>query len=330
MKVLLIKLLQTMSEEEFKQLLEQTLIDGDDNVSIHKIYSIIGNKIKKYEKLVYNFYKDNNDGLSLSITGCCYKSGYGVTLDYAKAKFYYEKAVELGNSYGFNDLGFIYRHGFGVTVDCAKAKFYYEKAAELGNSYGFNNLGCLYDNGYGVTVDYAKAKFYYEKAEELGNSYGFNNLGYLYQHGYGVTVDYTKAKFYYEKAAERDCSNGYCNLGYLYQHGYGVTKDHAKAKFYYEKAAELGDSSGFYNLGFIYEEEKNYDKMAINYTKAYRLGNDSAIKKINESPWILNLGDSLLKVEELGTRIKIRDKFALQQASVGKFDTFLALIQQFL
>jgi hypothetical protein len=70
--------------------------------------------------------------------------------------------------------------------------------------------------------------------------------------------------------------------------------------------------------------------MAINYTKAYRLGNKFAISRINKSPWILNLGDSLLKVEELGTRIELMKKFSLQQASVGKFDTILALIQQFL
>jgi TPR repeat protein len=330
MKVLLIKLLQTMSEEEFKQLLEQTLSDGDDNVSIHKIRSIIGNKIKKYEKLVYNFYKDNNDGLSLTFIGSCYQCGYGVTLDYANAKFYYEKAVELGNSHGYNGLGYLYHYGCGVTLDYTKAKFYYEKAAERDCSNGYCNLGYLYQHGYGVTVDYTKAKFYYEKAAERDCSNGYCNLGLLYNYGYGVTLDYAKAKFYYEKAAELGNAVGFNNLGYLYQHGHGVTVDYTKAKFYYEKVAERDCSNGYVHLGNLYEEEKNYDKMAINYTKAYRLDNEFAISRINESPWILNLGDALLKNEELGTRIKIRDKFALQQASVGKFDTILALIQQFL
>jgi TPR repeat protein len=103
-----------------------------------------------------------------------------------------------------------------------------------------------------------------------------------------------------------------------------------KSKYHYEKAAERGDSSGFYNLGKIYENEKEYNKMAINYMKAYRLGNGCAITKINESPWILNLGEALIKNEELEIRIRLRDKLALQEAGVGRRDLISALVQQFL
>jgi TPR repeat protein len=330
MKVLLIKLLQTMSDEEFKQLLEQTLIDGDNSASIHRIYSIINNKSKECENLVYNFYKNNNDGLSLASIGSCYCFGYGVTQDYTKAKFYYELAAEKDDSYGFNGLGYLYRNGRSVTLDYAKAKFYYEKAVEKDNPYGYSSLGALYQLGHGVTLDYSRAKFYYKLAAEKGNPSGYNNLGFLYRNGYGVTKDYTKAKFYYELAAEKNSSHGYNNLGSLYYHGYGVTLDYTKAKFYYEKAIEKGNPSGFYNLGLIYEEEKNRNKMAINYVKAYSLNNDSAITKINESPWILNLGEALLKVEELEIRIRLRDKLALQEAGVGRRDLISALVQQFL
>ena len=38
-------------------------------------------------------------------------------------------------------------YGYGVKKDYNKAKEYFEKSAELGNSIALNNLGDLYENG---------------------------------------------------------------------------------------------------------------------------------------------------------------------------------------
>jgi TPR repeat protein len=45
-----------------------------------------------------------------------------VTLDYAEAKRWYEKAVAAGNSQAMTNIGDFYRNGYGVTQDLAEAK----------------------------------------------------------------------------------------------------------------------------------------------------------------------------------------------------------------
>jgi TPR repeat protein len=137
---------------------------------------------------------------------------------------------------------------------------------------------------------------------------------------------------YFMKAVEMNYSDGFFQVAKFYQNGYGVAVDKVKAKFYYKKACVLNNSTAFYHLGCIYEDEKKYNKMAINYTKAYQLdANDEDISnKIAESPLVLNLGKALMKIEILETRIENQNKLALQEASVGKRDQIVALIQQFL
>jgi TPR repeat protein len=55
-----------------------------------------------------------------------------------------------------------------VAQDYAKAREWYEKAAEKGDTTAMVNLGLLYDNGRGVAQDYAKAREWYEKAADRG------------------------------------------------------------------------------------------------------------------------------------------------------------------
>ncbi|RMA97265.1 tetratricopeptide repeat protein [Hydrogenothermus marinus] len=69
----------------------------------------------------------------------------------------------IGKSCEF--LGQIYDEGLGVNKDYNKAKYYYEKACKLNESFGCNNLGYLYET---VNKDYNKAKYYYKKACNLG------------------------------------------------------------------------------------------------------------------------------------------------------------------
>ena len=64
----------------------------------------------------------------------------------------------------------------GVDQDYSKAKEYFLKAAEKGNSDALNNLGKMYDLGKGVEQNFAKAMEYYQKAAERGNPEAFYNI----------------------------------------------------------------------------------------------------------------------------------------------------------
>ncbi|MEI6596406.1 MAG: hypothetical protein WCO28_12650, partial [Bacteroidota bacterium] len=118
------------------------------------------------------------------------------------------------------------------TQDYTQAKFWYQKAADLGSTNGMINLGFLYDKGLGVTQDYTQAKFWYQKAADLGNSKAMVNLGIFYHLGRGVTQDYTQAKFWYQKAADLGDTSARTNLGKIYNIEKGVTKDHTQSKYF--------------------------------------------------------------------------------------------------
>jgi len=112
-------------------------------------------------------------------------------------------------------LGLLYESGQGVTRDHAKAREWYEKAANEGDTNAMTSLGLLYENGQGVTRDYAKAREWYEKAVAKGNTNAIVNLGLLYENGQGVTRDYAKAREWYEKAADKGDASAKAKLEQL-------------------------------------------------------------------------------------------------------------------
>ena len=106
---------------------------------------------------------------------------------------------------------------------------YCEKACNLNDGVGCNNLGELYDKGHGVKQDHQRAKNYYEKSCNLNDDgQGCAKLGELYE----SKQDYQQAKIYYEKSCHTDdeleygydpnLTSGCNNLGSLYKNGKGV------------------------------------------------------------------------------------------------------------
>ena len=67
-----------------------------------------------------------------------------------------------------NNLGDCYETGSYVEQDFAKARECYEKAVELGEMFGYASIGGLYENGHGVEKDLEKAAEYYQLALEKG------------------------------------------------------------------------------------------------------------------------------------------------------------------
>ncbi len=78
------------------------------------------------------------------------------------------KNAEQGNSEAQNKIGIMYYTGTGVTKDFGRAAYWFERAAEQGHANAQYNLGVMYDKGQGVAQNKKKAGYWYKKAAEKG------------------------------------------------------------------------------------------------------------------------------------------------------------------
>lgn len=86
---------------------------------------------KGIDKAVIAKLAENTDAQSLSFLGETYHFGYGVPVDYQRARQYYEKALALKSADAANHLARLYLNGEGVTKDSQKAQMYYEMERKL-------------------------------------------------------------------------------------------------------------------------------------------------------------------------------------------------------
>ncbi|GES87639.1 kinase-like domain-containing protein [Rhizophagus clarus] len=237
------------------------------------------NKKKAFE--LYQKAADLGNASGINNLGYCYQNGVGTGIDTKKAFELYQKAADLGNASGINSLGYCYNEGIGTNVNKNKAFELYRKAADLGNAFGINNLGYCYQNGIGININKKRAFELYQKAADLGNADGMNSLGFCYNEGVGTDVDKKKAFELYQRAADLENASGINNLGYCYQNGVGTDIDKKKAFELYQKATNLGNADGMSSLGFCYNEGVGTHidrKMAFElYQKAADLGNANGI-----------------------------------------------------
>ena len=100
-------------------------------------------------------------------------------------------------------LGSLYYNGDVVERNLEKAKYWFEKSAEQGDSDAQVSLGSMYLYGEGVEQDLEKARYWIEKSVEQGNSNAQCILGLLYWQYYEeekVDQDMEKAEYWREKA----------------------------------------------------------------------------------------------------------------------------------
>lgn len=92
--------------------------------------------ISYFERIV----NDSNDANALCNLGWHYTEGKGISQDYHKALYYYQKAADLGNKIACNNLGNCYEYDkLYVLFSQYKALKYYKKACDLGNQKGCEN-----------------------------------------------------------------------------------------------------------------------------------------------------------------------------------------------
>ena len=223
--------------------------------------------------------------------GCCYKNGYGVSVDLEKSNLFYKEVFEdykIRAEHGDAEyqwlLGRCFEFGRGVDKDDFKAVEWYKKSAEQGNTDGQWRLGNCYKLGHGIEKNEVKAIVWYRKSAEQGNAEGQWRLGLCYKLGQGIEMNYAKAIEWYRKSAEQGNAEGQWRLGLCYEDGEGVDKDYVKAVEWYRKSAEQGDSDGQWRLGLCYKLGQGIEK---NYVKAIEWYRKSAEQGDSDGQWRL-------------------------------------------
>ena len=164
-------------------------------------------------------------------------------------------------------LGWLYHYGKGVSQDFTKAKYWYDKAAKQGNRLALRGLGHLYKDGKGVVKDYDKAIAFFKEAAEKGDVNAMSNLGWMYMEGHGTAKNTNDAIFWYKKAVQEG-NNAYSMNG-LGNYYYNVEKNYSQAEKYYKDGCNLGNAWACSNLAGKYQYiDKNYDLAVKIYKQA--------------------------------------------------------------
>lgn len=130
-------------------------------------------------------------GLSFAIAwlGNCYKAGFGVQKDAAKAVQLYRRAIEADegkippvrsvhwSSPARLELADCYLTGRGVQQDPAEAILLLSREAELGCPAAMSSLATLYREGRHIAVDHGLAVRLFQQAAELGDTHGMFYCG---------------------------------------------------------------------------------------------------------------------------------------------------------
>lgn len=158
------------------------------------------------------------------------------------------KFAEQGDADSQFELGVRYANGDGVTQDYAKAAFWFEKAARQGHETAQYNIAQCYEKELGVVQNYSIAFRWYERAGEQGDIDAIANMALYYYLGQGIPKDYEKAVYYWEISANGGNSRACYNLGICHRDGTGVWKDLYEAEKWLLKAQELGHPKASHTL----------------------------------------------------------------------------------
>ena len=146
--------------------------------------------------------------------------------EYEKALEYFNKAIELNESAGYNGLAVCYEEGKGVEQNIQLANKYYLLSAEKGYPSAMRNIAVQYLNGNGVEKDPTVSVYWWKKAaNEHNDAIAMFNLGYACAKGIGTNQDYNQAFYWYEKAGHLDNKDALNNLGFMYYNAVGVQED---------------------------------------------------------------------------------------------------------
>ena len=256
--------------------------------ALGRLYQDLGDKKNAFKYFTLAAEKNLSDGQRN--LGLCYHDGIGVEIDYAKARYWLEKAIDNGCHAAYGNLGYMYEMGYGCEQDDKKAFDLYYNGAMLGEAYEQNKVGWFYENAMGVDKDLKQALKWYTKSAEQGNQNAQANLGRMYLDGLGTDINndlaMNLAMKWLRKAADQGELSALINLGWMYDHGRGTPVDYKTALMWYHKAAQQNSPTAQYNLGLLYLYGRGVaaDKERARelFQKSADQGYQNAITKLSE------------------------------------------------
>lgn len=147
---------------------------------------------------------------------------YAKIADRKNADFWYEKAIENGDSFSAFRYGVKFAFGMdGYEKNPDKAYKYLCVAAEGGETSAYKTLADLLDDEFITGMSYQerdqKKIYFLTKAAESGDGWAAIDLGRKYANGYSpLERDVEKAIYYYQIAADQNIDSSYLPLGELY------------------------------------------------------------------------------------------------------------------
>lgn len=167
-------------------------------------------------------------------------TGTGTELDLGQARYYFEKAAELGNADALYGLGKLYMKPDFPDYDPARAVVYLEQAVEKDHAFAKFQLGKLLCQGEFVEKDITRGLLLLEELAQGGVSYAAYIAGkvYLKEEGW---KDVQKAIRCFHMAAEDGNSYAEYQLGKIYYFGNGIRADREKGLEYLNQSAAHGN-----------------------------------------------------------------------------------------
>lgn len=159
--------------------------------------------------------------------------------DYDNAIKYFEKSASQYFIPAYCPLAGVY----SAKHDYKKARYWYERGVEVEDAEAQFLLGKMYLKSTGIDYNdesYPMAKKLIEKSAEQDYVHAQTALGYMYYVGEAVIQNYQKAFEWYEKAAEQEDPEAQYNLGIMYYKGEGVEKDYDEALKWLNKSCKNG------------------------------------------------------------------------------------------
>lgn len=117
--------------------------DGNAQLQLGTFY-LTGNHVKEDDVEALKWFslaaaKEIPDAYTM--LGMMYQYGYAVKQNDVEACHWYEKGANANSPEGLFRLGFFYQYGRGgLPVDKEKARIYYQRSSQLGNSHGYTYL----------------------------------------------------------------------------------------------------------------------------------------------------------------------------------------------
>ena len=180
------------------------------------------------------------DSTGKYLLGEMYFEGNGCNIDLDMAFDLYIQAASEGHTSAQHSLGSYYQFGYGVkSKNFAKAHYWYEKAVDGGSTDSKQALGLMYYEGFGIEQDLSKAVLYLSDAAEDGKVTAMYTMGDMYKNGTCLEKNFKRAMKWYKKAANENSTGGICGIGSMYREGLGVPQDGKIALSCYKKALSI-------------------------------------------------------------------------------------------